>query len=77
MGGVTRRVLCTWQLLGLAVKKTMVGLRWASYHSGYMSRLRKRYSHLLEGSFLARKVSWAPSRYLPTESADYCMLVNK
>ena len=24
VGGITRRVLCTWQLLGLAVKKAML-----------------------------------------------------
>ena len=44
---------------------------------GCMDRLRKRYSHLVRGSFLAGKVAWALSGCLTTESADYCMLVNK
>ena len=54
----------------LGCKKTMVGAGWANSWPGYMSRLRKRYFHLLRGSSLAGKVSWAPSGYLPTESAD-------
>ena len=43
VGGVTRKVLCTWWLLAC------------------MERLRKRYSHLVGGSFLARKAAWALS----------------
>ena len=42
-----------------------------------MSKLRKSYSHLLGGSFLARKASLAQSGCLPIESADYCILVNE
>ena len=42
-----------------------------------MSRLRKCYSHLSGGSFLAGKASWALSGCLPIESADHCMLVNE
>ena len=66
------RVLCTWQLLGLAVKEPWL------VPSGpcCMNRHRKRYSRLLGGSFLAGKAAWALSGYLPT-SADYCMLVNE
>ena len=70
-GWVTRRVLCTWQLLGLAVKE------WANSYPGYMNRPRKRYSHLLGCSFLTGKAAWALSGYLPTENADYCMFVNE
>ena len=44
---------------------------------GCMDRLRKHYSHLLGGSFLAWKAAWAQSGCLTTESADYCMLVNE
>ena len=29
------------------------------------------------GSFLAGKMAWALSGYLPTENADYCMLANE
>ena len=32
---------------------------------------------LLSPSFLAGKAAWALSGCLPTESADYCMLVNE
>ena len=61
----------------LGCKRTMVGNWLANSRPGCTSRLRKRYSHLLGGSYLAGKASWAPSRCLPTESADYCMLVNE
>ena len=42
MGGTTHRVLCTWQLLGLAA---MVGIRWTNFYPGCINRLGKRYSH--------------------------------
>ena len=58
-------------------KSNMVGTGLANSHPGCMSRLRKCYSHFLGGSFLAGKASWAPSGCLPTESADYCILVNE
>ena len=52
MGGVTVRVLCTWWLLGLALKRPcMVGTRRATPHPDCMDRLRKHYSHLAEGWF--------------------------
>ena len=74
MGGVTRRVTCTWQLLGFGCKSTMVGTRWANSCPGCMDRLRKHYSHLVGGSFLAGKATWA---LMTTEGADYYMLVNE
>ena len=77
MGGVTRRVLCTWQLLGLAVKGPWLAPGGPNSRPGCMSRLRKRYSHLSGGSFLAGKASWALSGCLPIESADQCMFVNE
>ena len=55
----------------------MVGTGGANSPPGCMSKLRKCYSHFSGGSFLAEKASWAPSRCLPIESADYCMLVNE
>ena len=67
VGGVTHMVLCTWQLLGLATcKRAMVDTKWANSWPSY--------SRLLRGQFLAGKVAWALSRYLPTENADYCIL---
>ena len=62
-------LLCTWQLLGLA--------RWANSCPGCINRLRKHYSEILGGSFPTGKASWALSRCLPTESGDYCMLINE
>ena len=78
VGGVTRRVTCTWWLLGLAVKAPWLepgGPILAC--PGCMDRLRKHYSHLVGGSFLAGKVAWTLSGCMTTESADYCMLVNE
>ena len=60
----------------LGCKMTVVGTGWANSWPGCMSRLRKCYSHLSGGSFLAGKASWALSGCLPIESADHCMLVN-
>ena len=61
----------------LGCKRTVVGTGWANSRPGCMSRLRKCYSHLSGGSFLAGKASWALSGCLPIESADHCMLVNE
>ena len=61
----------------LDCKSNMVGTGLANSRPGCMSRRRKRYSHLLGGSFLAGKASWAPSGRLSTESADYCIPVNE
>ena len=61
----------------LGCKRTMVGTRWANSRPGCMSWLRKHYSHLSGGSFLAGKASWALSGCLPIESADHCMFVNE
>ena len=61
----------------LGCKSTMVGTRWANSWPGYMSRLRKHYTHSSGGSFLEGKASWALSGCLPIESVDYYMLVNE
>ena len=61
----------------LGCKRTMVGTRWANSRPGCMSRLRKRYSHLPGGLFLAGKASWALSGCVPIESADCYMLVTE
>ena len=69
VGGVICRVLCTWWLLGLALKRP-----WLV--PDCMGRLRKHYSYLAEGWFLARKAAWALSGCMATDSSDYYMLVN-
>ena len=77
VGGVTRRVTCIWWLHArLGCQSGMVGTGWANFYPDCMDRLRKRYSHLVGGSFLAGKVAWTLSGCMTTESADYCMLVN-
>ena len=78
VGGVTCRVLYTWQLLGLAVKwLALVGTRWPNSSPGRMSRLRKHYSYLLGGSLLTKMASWAPSGCLPTrELTIACLLMS-
>ena len=40
-----------------------------------INRLSKHYSHLVECSFLGGKAAWILSGHLPTEKADYCMLM--
>ena len=61
----------------LGFEKTMVGTRWATPRPDCMDRLRKHYSHLAEGWFLARKAAWSPSGCMATNSADYYVLVNE
>ena len=63
VGGITRRVTCTWWLLGLAIKENCLlkpfkpfytarlGCKSTNSCPGCMDRLRKRYSHLVGGSF--------------------------
>ena len=61
----------------LGCQSAMVETGWANSCPGCMDRLRKRYPHLVGGSFLAGKAAWALSGCFTTESADYCMLVNE
>ena len=61
----------------LGFKEAMVGTRRATPHPDCMDRLRKHYSHLAEGWFLARKAAWSLSRCMATDSVDYYMLVNE
>ena len=61
----------------LGCQSAMVGTGWANSCPGCMDRLRKCYSHLVGGSFLAGKVAWTLSGCMTTESAEYCMLVNE
>ena len=68
MSGVTRRLGC---------QSATVGTGLANSCPGCMDKLRKHYSHLVGGSFLAGKAVRALSGCLTMESADYCMLVNE
>ena len=56
-------------------KRAMVRIGWATSHHDCVDRLRKHYSHLVGGWFLARKAAWALSGCMTTDSADYCMLI--
>ena len=49
----------------LGCKRIMVGSRWANSHPGCMSRLRKNYSHFIEGSFWQGRLLGSEC-YLPT-----------
>ena len=53
----------------------MVWTGWAISHPSCMDRLRKNYSHLVGGWFLASKAAWALSGCMTNKSANYCMLV--
>ena len=61
----------------LGCERAMVGTGWATSCPDCMDRVRKHYSHLAEGWFLARKAAWALSRCMTTESVVYCMLGNE
>ena len=73
VGGVIRRVLCTWQLLGLAVNEP-----WLTT-SGPIPVLvvQTGLETLLSPSFSSREGGLGSERVLPTENADYCMLINE
>ena len=77
MDGVTRRMLCTWQVLGLAVKDPWLAASGPIPILDAGTGVSESHSHILGGSFPAGKAVWALSRYLPIENADYCMLVNE
>ena len=51
----------------LGCQSAMVGTWWANSCPGCMDRLRKCYSHLVGGSFLAGKVAWTLSGCMTTE----------
>ena len=55
--------------------ENMVGTGRATPRPDCMDRLRKNYSHLAEGWFLARKAAWALSGCMSTDSADYYVLL--
>jgi len=69
---------CTWYVAArLGCKVAMVGTRWANSNLCCMNRLRIPHSHLVRDSFLAGKTTWGLSGHLPSENADYCILINE
>ena len=78
VGGVTGRVLCTWWLLGLALKRPLLVPGGQPHTLTAWTGLENTiYSHLAEGWFLARKAAWSLSGCMATDNADYYMLVNE
>ena len=61
----------------LGCQSAVVGTRWANSCPGCIDRLRKRYSHLVGGSFLAGKGAWTLSGCMTTKNADYRILINE
>ena len=55
VGVVIHRVTCTSWLLGLYLR-VMDGTGWATSRPDCMDRLRKHYSHLVDGWFLASRL---------------------
>ena len=68
--------ICTWWLLSLAVKAPWL-VPGGPTLASCMDRLKKHYSQLVGGLFLAGKAVLALSTCLTNESADYCLLVNE
>ena len=77
MGGVTLRVTCTWQLLGLAVKLPWLAPGGPILAPATWTCLEVLLSPYIGGSFSAGKAAWAMSGCLTTVRADYCMLINE
>ena len=62
----------------LGCDRAMFGTWWATSRPDCMDRLRKHYSHFVEGWFLARKDAWVLSTWVyDNHSVDYCMIVNE
>ena len=61
----------------LGFEKAMVSTGRATPCPDCMDRIRKHYSHLAEGWFLARKAALALSGCMATDSADYYVFVNE
>ena len=51
----------------------MVGTGWTNSCFGCINRLRKHYSHLVEGTFLAGKAPWVLNGCLPLSIARSLM----
>ena len=66
-----------WGHPQVGFEKAMVGTWRATPHPDCIDRLRKHYTHLVEGWFLARKAAWSLSGCMATNSADYYMYVNE
>ena len=78
VGGVIGRVLCTWWLLGLALKRPWLVPRGPPHALNAWTGLENTTLALQRaGWFLARKAAWALSGCMATDSADYYVLVNE
>ena len=55
----------------------MFGTRRATPCPDCIDRLKKHYSQLAEGWFLARKAAWSLSGCMGTNRADYYVLINE
>ena len=75
VGGVTRKVLCTCWLLGLAVREPWLGLGRPPPILTAWTGLENTTLTLVEGWFLAKKAAWSLRLCMATNSADCCMLV--
>ena len=69
-------ILCTWQLLGLAVKDTWFALGEQILTLAAWTDLENTILTFYGVWFLAGKAYWALSGYLPTKNADCCMLIH-
>ena len=69
-------ILCTWQLLVLAVKDPWLALGEQIPTLATWTGLENTILTFYKGWFPAGKASWALSGYLPTKNADYWMLIH-
>ena len=75
MGGVTRRVTCTW-LLGLAVKVPWLGPCWPILALAAWTGFKTLLSPC-RGLISDMEGCLGPERVYDNQSADYCKLVNE
>ena len=77
MGGVTGRVVCTWWLLGLALKRPWLVPGGPPHALTAWTGLENTTLTLQRAGFLTRKAAWSLSGCMATNSADYYVLVNE
>ena len=75
--GVTRRVLCTWWLLGLALKRPWLAQGGPPPTLTAWTGLENTTLTLQRAGFWQKKRLLRLSRCMATDSADYYMLVNE
>ena len=77
MGGVTCRLLCTWWLLGLALKRPWLAPGGPPPALTAWTVLENTTLTLQRAGFWQEKAGWSLSGYMATDSADYYMLINE